>query len=259
MQPVIQGAFIGTGSSFGTLNAVGLLIFVSALVLMVVEGESGLEKEVKKLFVRDKMGRIKMADPDYLIGKEIGHPVYSEDAQDVLDELDKEFRDDDLKTVLRDALKKGGYFEMAYQQRDHATELKQGSIARVADKFLKKWDADYRKFEPPKNKYLAYREDAREKLPTQNAYDSRVAVHLLKKNIEGFEIEDKVIGSHDVHVSYLGARFQVMGGSFHPYEIPHSSIVRALYRVAEEDVKRKHIKESEKAARIEVLRNYIFK
>ena len=88
-----------------------MIIFVSALLLIVTEGESELEKSVKKLFVKDKTGKVRIADPDYLLGNEIGHPIYQEDAEEVLKELDKEFgKDENLKEILQTALKKGGYF-----------------------------------------------------------------------------------------------------------------------------------------------------
>ncbi|HLD33093.1 MAG TPA: hypothetical protein VJB66_00055 [Candidatus Nanoarchaeia archaeon] len=77
-------------------------------------------------------------------------------------------------------------------------------------------------------------------------------------DISGFKIEDKVIGTHDVHVNYQGTGFQIMAGSQHRYEVPRSNIMRTLYRIVEEDVKNGNIKEEDKAARIEVLKNYVF-
>jgi len=236
-----------------------MIIFVSALLLIVTEGESELEKSVKKLFVKDKTGKVRIADPDYLLGNEIGHPIYQEDAEEVLKELDKEFgKDENLKEILQTALKKGGYFELAYKQRDMASTLKKGEIPFYADEFLKHWDPNYKKFEAPKKTYLTYKDDEREKITTAGPYDTREVLPVLEKNISGFKIEDKPIGTHDVHVSYQGARFQIMAGSRNSYEVPRQNILRALNRIVREDAKTGNISEGEKTARLEVLKNYVF-
>ncbi|HLD33094.1 MAG TPA: hypothetical protein VJB66_00060 [Candidatus Nanoarchaeia archaeon] len=184
-KPMIQGAFIGTGSAIDSVSVFGIIIFVGALVLIVMEGESDLEKNVRKLFARDqKTGKIRIADPDYLLGNEMGHAVYKENADEVLEELDKEFgQDGDLKKILQESLKKGGYFELAYKQRDVASELKRGSIPFYADKFLKQWDPGYKKFEAQKNPYLIYHDDEHTKITTDGPYDTRDVLPILERNM----------------------------------------------------------------------------
>ena len=258
-KPIFQGAFIGTSFAVNSINVIGIIIFIGALVLVVVEGESDLETNVKKLFVRDqKTGKIRIADPDYLLGNEMGHSVYKENADEVLEELDKEFgQDKDIKGILQEALKKGGYFELAYKQRDIASELKRGSVPFYADMFLKQWDPKYKKFEAPKNLYLVYNDNTRKKITTDGPYDTREILPILEDNIPGFKIEDETIGTHDV-ISYQGARFQIMAGSFNRYEVPRQNIMRTLNRIVREDVKRGNINEEDKATRLEVLKNYVF-
>ncbi|MFH1710689.1 MAG: hypothetical protein ABH840_00070 [Nanoarchaeota archaeon] len=156
-------------------------------------------------------------------------------------------------------MKEARYIDAAYNQRDIVRSIVPNSPAFFADVFLKEWDKDYREFVPPKNPRLVYVErPGMEKLPRAETYDTREALPLLEKNIEGFKIEDRTIGTHDVNVSYRGAGFHIMAGSYQPHEVPRRNILRALRRITKEDVDKKDINPDEAALRLEVLKNYTF-
>ncbi|MBI3032387.1 hypothetical protein HYY69_02840 [Candidatus Woesearchaeota archaeon] len=227
-----------------------------------VLAEDNLEviiKEQTKLFIKDKQsGSVKFVDDNYILGKEVGSSIYSKSAEEVLTDLEEILDSEELKPLLQEELKKAGYFEAAYLQRDIATSLEQGSIAEVADKFLKTLDPEYKPFTPTKNLYLIPKKiPDKDKVTLRNIYDTREVLPLLEKNIDGFKVIPP-IGNHDVTVEYNGVRFIVFAGSNKPYEVPRVGIVRALNRIAREDARNNDITEDEIRQRIEVLKEQVF-
>lgn len=261
----ITGAAIGLSPALPLNPLVGSLFIITSVVLFVlsVGEESKLEKDVIRLFVKDKKkGQIRFADHDYVMGRELGHPVQSESAQKVLEELKKDFgEEEEFKKILQQEFEKAGYFKAAYTQRDilQAINTKEPKTeGDYADLFLKQWDPNYHPFTPPKNPLLVYQEKPRqEKATIREIYDTREIVPIMAKNIDGFEIVEEM-GNHDVTVEYKGARFQIFAGSKSPYEVPWKNIRRALHRIVEEDVKSESIKEDEQGLRLEVLEKYVF-
>ena len=214
-----------------------------------------------KLFTsKPKSKKVTFVDYANIIGKELGHAVWSVPVEAVLGEIKKEFgSDNDLKDIIKKEFKNAGYFKAAYMQRDTHRKLEKGSPEYFADVFLQEWDSDYRAFVPQKNPYLIFNPKPKiERLNRKNIYDTRRILPLMEENIDGFKILDNPIGNHDVNVEYKGVIFEVYAGSKHPYEVPIKNIERALKRIAYEDAKKKEIKEQERVIRADILSEYIF-
>ncbi len=226
-----------------------------------VSKDEGLEAKIKKLFVKDKKtGMIRFIDEDYFLSQELGYSLQSKSAEEILNDLRKEFgRDIEIKKLFQQYLAQTNVFKSAYNQRDICKTLKPGTEGYYSDNFLREWDLNYKEFVPPENPYLTYEERHNaSKVFESNIYDTREILPLIEKNIDGFRILDKRIGSHDVHVEYCGVKFQVMAGSHHPYEVPYANIIKLLKRIVKEDIKKKNIGEDDQSKRLEVLKNHIF-
>ncbi|MFC1696911.1 hypothetical protein ACFL1H_01135 [Nanoarchaeota archaeon] len=265
---LILGIFIGTSNitgaviGYSTPLSFSLIFgFVCLLISITLIFLSKEDDDLTKILIKDKNGKIKFIDPNYIFYSEIKADTRSKTADEVLKELDEILKgEDELKEVYKDQLEETGYIDAARRQRDICKDITSG-IGRVADDFLKKWDNNYKAFEKPKNPLLVYDEkDAvSPQLPGQrNIFDTREILRLMKNNIEGFEIVDNPIGNHDVMVSYKNAQFQVMAGSDNPYEVPRRNIQRTIRRIVREDVRAKRINDDEQNKRYEVLMTSIF-
>ena len=258
----ITGAAITTNIPF-----TNILSFALVLAALIVFATGTAEvKETKKLehilFKDKRTHKIKMADKDYFFGRELGHPVDNESAQDVLKEIHEKFKDPELKEVLSHFLQELGKTDALYKQRDSykGKKLEKDTPEFVADQILKEIDPNFKEFEQ-KNKYLSYSaKPAMQTITKQGAYDTRELLPLMEKNIENFKVADKTIGSHDVYVEYRGARFRVFAGSGTPYETSPEEVRRILREeIAQRDYEHGDIKQEEIGKRVKILEKYIFK
>ncbi len=259
----ITGYAIGVIDINSSISSfLGLIFLIAGLVLFMVskDDDSELEKKARKFAIKEsKSGDVRFVDPEYTISNELGHPIGLENAEKVLEELKVEFGNEEYRKMIQEDFARTGYFERAYLQRDMYKILNPNSEGYYVDKFLRDWDPNYRPFVPQKNPYLTY--DEIKEMPKEvqkHIYDTRKILPLIEKNIKGFHISGMKIGSHDVHVEYRGAKFQVMAGSIQPYEVSMKNIIRVLKRIVKEDLKKKQIRKEDQTQRLEVLKNLIF-
>ncbi|MBW3015783.1 hypothetical protein KY330_05140 [Candidatus Woesearchaeota archaeon] len=259
-QRTITGGFIGYVESEVLFGTIGLVLIVTGLLVLANGEEDDKESKLIGILRKTKKGVI-FSDPNWTIAQDLGHPVTDKPADVVLDELESVAKDPDIKEILQDGYKESGYIDSAYRQRDEnkeITELKPQSIEWYADRFVKAFDKNYKPWLKPLLRMPDEEEMKELESIGAGPYDTRDALPLIEDNVEGFIIDDKTIGTHDVHVTYRGARFQVFAGSQTPYETSKAQIDQVINRMVEEDAKAGRITDKEKAKRRDVIRKRIY-
>lgn len=248
----ITGLTILNDISSNVRNILGFVfILAGVLAFLARKKEGGL---VEKLFFKDERGVIRMHDFLGEISQEGIDP--REPAKEILKDLKEKFKEPSLKELATDMLG-DSYVPVAKKQRDSYAQysIPENSEFEMADKFLKDWDEHYTKFVPTILREKTYKTHLNRE---QGTYDSREVVEVMEDNIEGFGVEDKKIGTHDVNISYQGTGSILTAGSGTPYETDSNAINARLRRFVEIDVSNGTIKEEDSEQRLNVLKAAIY-